>query len=293
MLISHYQHALFPGYFSVFSEYSNYLIFLFLGGFVIAASMRKWGLDQRISLGILSLFGTNPSRIILGFMVSTAFLSMWISNTATAALMMPVALAVLTHAKVRPGESSFGLALMLSIAYAASIGGIATLIGTPPNGIAAGFISQYLQKDISFSQWMQIGLPVAIIMLPVAWRYLLWRSPPEIQEIAGGKAIIRDARASLGPLSTGERNTLAVFAVTAVAWATRTSIVIDGSTLLPGWSSWWGGMFAWANDSTVSIMAVILFSSCRQTGRHIPSPWIGRRRSPMCHGGHSSFLAVA
>jgi len=258
MRISHYQHALFPGYFPVFSEYSNYLIFLFLGGFVIAASMRKWGLDQRISLGILSLFGTNPSRIILGFMVSTAFLSMWISNTATAALMMPVALAVLTHAKVRPGESSFGLALMLSIAYAASIGGIATLIGTPPNGIAAGFISQYLQKDISFSQWMQIGLPVAIIMLPVAWRYVLWRSPPEIREIAGGKAIIRDARASLGPLSTGERNTLAVFAVTAVAWATRTSIVIDGSTLLPGWSSWWGGMFAWANDSTVSIMAVIL-----------------------------------
>ena len=256
--VSHYRYSLFPGYFSVFSEYANYLIFLFLGGFVIAASMRKWGLDQRISLKILSIFGTKPSRIILGFMVATAFLSMWISNTATTALMMPVALAVLTHAKVRPGESRFGLALMLSIAYAASIGGIGTLIGTPPNGIAAGFIAQFMGKEISFAQWFQIGFPLVVIMLPLAWRYLLWRAPPEIDEIAGGKSIIKDSQASLGPLSRGERNTLIVFVVTALAWATRTSIVIDGTTLLPGWSTWFGGTFSWAHDSTVSIAAILL-----------------------------------
>ncbi len=256
--VTHYKYSLFPGYFSAFSEYANYLIFLFLGGFVIAAAMRKWGLDQRISLRILSIFGTKPSRIILGFMVATAFLSMWISNTATTALMMPVALAVLTQAKVRPGESRFGLALMLSIAYAASIGGVGTIIGTPPNGIAAGFISQFLGREISFAQWFKIGFPLVIIMLPIAWKYILWRSPPEIDEIAGGKTIISDSRASLGPLSIGERNTLVVFVITALAWATRTSISIDGTTLLPGWSTWFGGALSWAHDSTISIAAILL-----------------------------------
>ncbi|MBN1786224.1 MAG: DASS family sodium-coupled anion symporter [Candidatus Methanofastidiosa archaeon] len=256
--VCHYSNSSYPGYFPAFVEYSNYLIFLFLGGFVIAASMRKWGLDKRISLNILRIFGTKPSRIILGFMVATAFLSMWISNTATAALMMPVALAVLTQAEVIPEKSSFGLALMLSIAYAASIGGIGTLIGTPPNGIAVGFIAQYLGKDITFADWIKIGLPLVIIFLPIAWRYILWRSPPEIKEISGGRSVIKDNLQKLGKLSTGEKTTLFVFVFTALAWATRSSIQVGDFTILKGWSTWFGGYFSYVHDSTISVLAIVL-----------------------------------
>ncbi|HHN81547.1 MAG TPA: DASS family sodium-coupled anion symporter [Methanomicrobia archaeon] len=258
LCVCNFRYAVYPGYFSAFEQYAHYLIFLFLGGFVIAAAMRRWGLDKRISLTILSIFGTKPSRIVLGFMVSTAFLSMWISNTATTALMMPVALAVLTQAKVRPGESGFGLGLMLSIAYAASIGGIGTLIGTPPNGIAAGFISQFVGKEVTFASWMRIGLPLVVIFLPIAWRYILWRCPPETTELEGGKNVIKDNLGKLGALSRGEKNTLVVFLITAVLWATRSSIIIGDTTIIIGWSTWFGGYFSWVHDSTVSILAVIL-----------------------------------
>ncbi|HPR41211.1 MAG TPA: DASS family sodium-coupled anion symporter [Candidatus Methanofastidiosa archaeon] len=256
--VCHYNGNTYPGYFSAFEQYANYLIFLFLGGFIIAASMRKWGLDKRISLNILRVFGTKPSRVVLGFMVATAFLSMWISNTATAAMMMPVALAVLTQAGLKPGKSSFGFCLMLSIAYAASIGGIGTLIGTPPNGIAVGFIAQFQGKVITFADWLKIGLPIVIIFLPIAWRYIIWRFPPEVEEISGGKGVIRENLRKLGNLSTGEKTTLFVFVLTAVMWATRSSIVIGDFTLLKGWSTWFGGYFSFVHDSTVSILAVIL-----------------------------------
>jgi len=256
--VCHYRYSTYPGYFPAFEQYAHYLIFLFLGGFVIAASMRKWGLDKRISLNILRIFGTRPSRVVLGFMVATAFLSMWISNTATAAMMMPVALAVLTQANLKPGKSAFGLCLMLSIAYAASIGGIGTLIGTPPNGIAVGFIAQFLGKEITFADWLKIGLPVVIIFLPIAWRYMMWRYPPEIKEIAGGRGVIRENLHQLGKLATGEKTTLFVFVLTALLWATRSSIVIGDFTLLKGWSTWFGGYFSFVHDSTVSVLAIIL-----------------------------------
>lgn len=256
--VCNYRYSVFPGYFPAFEQYSHYLIFLFLGGFVIAAAMRKWGLDKRISLTILSIFGTRPSNVLLGFMVATAFLSMWISNTATAAMMMPVALAVLSQAGVTPGKSSFGLSLMLGIAYAASIGGIGTLIGTPPNGIAVGFISQFLGRDISFASWMKIGLPMVVVSIPIAWRFLLWRCPSEIKQIAGGKDLIRKNISRLGPLSIGEKNTLGVFVFTAIAWATRTSIVIGDTTLFHGWSTWAGGFLSNVHDSTIAVLAILL-----------------------------------
>jgi len=256
--VCHYRYSLFPGFFPSFEQYAHYLIFLFLGGFVIAASMRKWGLDKRISLNILRIFGTKPSRIILGFMVATAFLSMWISNTATTALMMPVALAVLTQAGVRPGKSVFGLGLMLSIAYAASIGGLGTLIGTPPNGIAVGFIAQFTGKEITFADWLKIGFPMVLIFLPVAWRYILWRCPPEISEISGGKGVIMENLHQLGKLSRGEKTTLFVFVFTAVAWATRSSIQIGDFTLFYGWSTWLGGYLSFVHDSTISVLAIIM-----------------------------------
>ncbi len=166
------------------APYANHLIFLFLGGFFIAVTMEKWTLHKRIALFTIKLVGTGTDRIILGFMVATAFLSMWISNTATAMMMAPIGMAVIrqvassdsygdencvTGPHPAPG---FGPALMLSIAYSASIGGVATLIGTPPNVIFAGFIETAFDRSIGFLSWMAVGLPLAIVMLVFSWFYL-------------------------------------------------------------------------------------------------------------------------
>ena len=159
------------------APYANELIFLFMGGFFIAVTMEKWGLHKRIALRIMSVVGSTPNRLVLGFMVATAFLSMWISNTATAAMMLPIGIAVGemfrpsdAHAEGRP--YNFGIALMLGIAYGASIGGVSTLIGTPPNAVLAGAASELLDYQIGFVQWMGVGLPVTAVMLPLTWLLL-------------------------------------------------------------------------------------------------------------------------
>jgi sodium-dependent dicarboxylate transporter 2/3/5 len=151
------------------APYANDLIFLFMGGFLLAVTMQRWGLHKRIALSVMLAVGTSPERIVLGFMLATAFLSMWISNTATTAMMLPIAIAVaeLFRPQDQEGHYEFGIALMLGVAYAASIGGVSTLIGTPPNAVLAGAASEMLDIRIGFVQWMGIGLPVALIMLPV------------------------------------------------------------------------------------------------------------------------------
>jgi len=220
------------------SPYASDVIFLFLGGFVVAAAIQRWNLDKRIAYGTLSLVGTRADRVVAGFMAATAFLSMWVSNTATTAMMVPIALAVINLVLTqRTGKSlyetggipmgdrvhrNFALGLLLSIAYSASIGGIGTIIGSPPNGILVRFVEQTYARQISFLQWMEIGLPVVVLMLPVAWLLLtkvLFRSG--IGEIEGGRAWVRRELRALGPLSRGERATLAVFGAMVVLWITR------------------------------------------------------------------------
>jgi len=220
------------------APYASDVIYLFFGGFVLAAAIQRWGLDRRIAYGTLALVGTRADRVVAGFMLATAVLSMWVSNTATAAMMVPIALAVVNltlrqrtgrtlaeHGGIpadSPGDRNFALALLLGIAYSASIGGIGTLIGSPPNGILARFVVQNYGIEVSFVKWLKVGLPVVALMLPAAWLLLtkvMFRSG--IGEIEGGREWVRQELAALGPLARGERVTLAVFGATVVLWVTR------------------------------------------------------------------------
>jgi solute carrier family 13 (sodium-dependent dicarboxylate transporter), member 2/3/5 len=211
------------------APYANPIIFLFLGGFLIAQAMQRWGLHRRMALGVIRAVGTKPVPLIGGFMLAAAFLSMWVSNTATAVMMLPIGLSVVELAirgragsRVAPGDSNFAIALMLGIAYACSIGGLATLIGTPPNALLAGFMAETYGVEIGFGQWMLVGVPLVAVGLPLTWWMLTrWIYPVRLTEIPGGReAIDREARA-LGRMSRGERLVGIVFVLTALAWIFR------------------------------------------------------------------------
>ena len=239
----------------VTSAYANHLIYLFLGGFLIAVTMQRWGLHKRIALHIIRLVGFSPQRIIFGFMLATAFLSMWISNTATAMMMVTIGLALVSQVAAMQGmddrnadePSSFATALMLGIAYAASIGGVATLIGTPPNAILAGVVEKTYGISIGFADWMLFGLPLSAIMLLFTWYYLthiIHRQ--DNAELAGGKQLITEELVNLGRMSRQETRVLIVFASVAVAWVLRGIIEMDALALV--------------TDSSIAIMgAVALF----------------------------------
>ena len=206
--------------------YSHHLIYLFLGGFLIAVTMEKWNLHHRIALYTICMVGVTPNRIVLGFMLATAFLSMWISNTAATMMMVTIAAAVLREVaheiKHEPGKLQFGTALMLGIGYSASIGGIATLIGTPPNAIFAGVVEKTYGYSISFVEWMSFGLPLSIVMLAITWVYLtriVFRS--EVHSFPGGRELIEQQIARLGPFSREEKYVSVVFCTVALLWILR------------------------------------------------------------------------
>lgn len=209
------------------APYASDVIFLFLGGFILGLAIERWGLDRRIAFFTLRFTGTRPGAMTAGFMAATAFLSMWISNTACAAMMVPIAISVASlvekaragDAGTVPGEGNFATGLLLAIAYSASIGGIATVIGSPPNGIAVRFIAQTFGNEVSFVDWMAIGLPFTLVFLPIAW-VLLTKVlfPARFEAIPGGREMIADEIARLGPLARAEKVTLAVFGCTAFLW---------------------------------------------------------------------------
>lgn len=211
------------------AAYGHKYIFLFVGGFILAIAIEKWNLHKRIALNIIRFVGTNLVNIILGFMISTAFLSMWISNTATAVMTLPIGMAIVKQIegnKKKAKKSKFGRALMLSIAYSASIGGMATLIGTPPNLILAGVVDKTYGIEITFMQWFMVGFPIAIILLFVCWKYLTsiaYRF--QKKTIPGGKAAITEQLNKLGKISFEEKSVLYVFAFTALAWITRSFLI--------------------------------------------------------------------
>lgn len=204
------------------SPYANPVIFLFLGGFLIAAALERCGLHRRMALTILRMVGTGPASLVGGFMIATAFLSMWVSNTATVVMMMPTAMSVLSVAEREMSESdarSFGKALLLGLAYAANIGGIATLIGTPPNALLAGFMLETYGLEIGFGEWMLFGVPLVAVALPFTWQLLVRVLFPLGQaRFPRGRAIIDSEMAELGPTSRDEWIVGTVTAVVALCW---------------------------------------------------------------------------
>lgn len=213
------------------ASFGHKFIFLFLGGFIIAKAIEKSNLHKRIALSIIHVVGTNVKKIILGFMLATAFLSMWISNTATSVMMLPIGLAIVTQLKDNPNTIEnenliFGKALMLAIAYSASIGGIATLIGTPPNLVLAGVIESTYGYEISFLQWFQIGLPLSLTLLALCWWYLTSVAFTFKQkEFPGGKQEIKRLLSQLGPTSYQEKVVGTLFFLTAFCWITRSFLL--------------------------------------------------------------------
>ena len=214
------------------ASFGHKYIFLYMGGFIIAIAIEKWNLHKRIALNIITIIGSDIKKIILGFMVATAFLSMWISNTATAVMMLPIGIAIITQLKDNPNTIEnetrlFGKALMLAIAYSASIGGIATLIGTPPNLVLAGVVLNTYGYEITFLQWFMFGFPISVLLLVLCWKYLTtYAFNFEQKEFPGGKAEIRRLKKELGTISYEEKMVSVVFGTTAFFWITR-SLLFD------------------------------------------------------------------
>ncbi len=255
------------------TPYASSIVFLFLGGFLIAIAMEKWSLHRRIALLTLRAVGVEPRRIVLGMMLATGFLSMWVSNTATTLMMLPIGLSVLTLVVERssrrqgaevgeqlaaggtiteviknPDIQAFGVCLVLAIAWAASMGGLGTLLGSPPNAIVAGYARTELGREIGFLDWMIIGFPLALTFILLGW-LLMTRVlyPFKLAEIPGGREMIEDQIRSLGPVTQGERMVMAVFGGAAFFW------VVPGLIKsLTGADLGWLGML---DDTAVAIAA--------------------------------------
>jgi sodium-dependent dicarboxylate transporter 2/3/5 len=259
------------------SPYANPIVFLFLGGFLIAIAMEKWNLHRRIALLTLRRVGVEPKRIVLGLMLATGFLSMWVSNTATTLMMLPIGLSVLAlvversggspktaapgHDHHRPGHVDFifdenirrfGVCLVLAIAWAASMGGLGTLLGSPPNAIVAGYAARELGRTIGFVEWMMVGLPLAFTFILIAW-VLMTRVlyTFDVAEVPGGRQMIDDEIHKLGPLSQGEKMVMIVFGSAAFLW-----VVPGVLASIPGMRERLGPLGG-LNDTAIAIAAGI------------------------------------
>lgn len=249
------------------APYADPIVFLFLGGFLVALAIERWELHRRIALNVLIRTSDDANRLVLGFMLVTAFLSMWISNTATAMMMVPIGMAVIAQLQAfsasksapdpeysRPAldvleagqseRSDFGVALMLGIAYAASIGGIATLIGTPPNAILAGVTRSALGIQLGFLEWMLFGVPTALVMLGGTWLVLVSLLSPKIEITQASQQVLQEDFQALGDMSTGERRVLFVFVLVAGGWVLRPFVI---EPLLPG-----------VTDTTIALLGGLL-----------------------------------
>jgi len=236
---------------SVASNYANPIVYLFFGGFVIALALEKVQLHKRIALSILKITGTNANGIILGFMIATALMSMWISNTASTVVMLPIAVSVIQLLMddadgFTKKDRNFALSIMLGIAFSANIGGMSTLIGTPPNSVMLAFLNETYQIDIGFFQWMKMGVPFAIIMLAIAY-FTITRLffPNGLGQIGGSGDIIQNELNKLGTMSRGEKIVLVIFLLTAISWMFRSYL----NTLLPNIT---------LTDTTISVIAALL-----------------------------------
>ena len=235
----------------VASNYANPIVYLFFGGFVIALALEKVQLHKRIALSILKITGTKANGIILGFMIATALMSMWISNTASTVVMLPIAVSVIQlliddEDGFSKNDRNFALSIMLGIAFSANIGGMATLIGTPPNSVMLAFLNETYNIDIGFFQWMKMGVPLAIIMLAIAyWMITRVFFRNRLGRIGKSASIIQQELDKLGRMSRGEKIVLVIFLVTAIAWMFRSYL----NSLFPNIT---------LTDTTISVIAALL-----------------------------------
>jgi len=236
---------------SVASNYANPIVYLFFGGFVIALALEKVQLHKRIALSILKITGTKANGIILGFMIATGLMSMWISNTASTVVMLPIAVSVIQlliddEDGFTKNDRNFALSIMLGIAFGANIGGMATLIGTPPNSVMLAFLNESYNVDIGFFQWMKMGVPFSIVLMAIAY-FVITKVvyPNHLGNIGKSGNVIQSELDKLGKISRGEKIVLTIFVLTAVAWMLRSYL----NTLFPNIS---------LTDTTISVIAALL-----------------------------------
>ena len=243
------------------NQYTNSIIFLFIGGFMIALAMQRWNLHKRIALSVLVLCGGYPIRLVVGFSFATALLSMWISNTATTLVMLPIALAILNRCEALYSSLQlrrFSTGLLLSIAYSASVGGMMTLVGTAPNLVFAKFYERAPQQTIGFTEWILMAMPIGLIMLISIFLIIFVIYLRNLPHSAQLQQVVQEEKTQLKRISFEEKSVLLVFTITAILWVTRKNLQISNMTL-QGWSDFLSfGSFM--DDGTVAItMATLLF----------------------------------
>jgi len=249
---------------TVAASYGHDLIYLFLGGFILALALEKCGLHRRFALHVLQAVGTRPTRIVGAFMGIAALTSMWVTNTATTIMLLPVALSIVKLLQesrrlegadcdggTQPGDENFSLCLLLGIAYAASIGGVGTIIGTAPNVFLVSYIQELMDREISFVRWMMFGVPLVVVFVPMAWWVLARRIYPVATEsVPGVDRLLAAMGSQLGRMSRAEKLTLCIFLLTAVAWVCRpvlNRMIIGGTTPLAG-----------LTDSGIAVISALL-----------------------------------
>lgn len=204
------------------APYASPTIFLFMGGFILALGMQRWNLHRRLALSVVLLVGTKPKQLVAGFMLATGFLSMWVSNTATAVVMLPIGVSVLQLTAESVGgmraQKKFATGLMLAIAYSASIGSLGTIIGTPPNALLVAYMAENHDVHIGFGTWMLVGVPLALVYMVIAWFILVTVFKPEVDTIPGGREMIKEELHKMGGMKFGEAATAVIFAGAALAW---------------------------------------------------------------------------
>jgi sodium-dependent dicarboxylate transporter 2/3/5 len=239
----------------VAASYGNPVIFLFMGGFIIAIAMEKWNLHKRIALSILKITGTNANGIVLGFLIATAFMSMWISNTASTIMMLPIGLSVikLVEGTLQNGEAqqkgfkNFSSSIMIGIAFAASIGGLGTIIGTPPNMVMTGFMKSLHGFDMPFLDWMYIGIPIVVLMIGFTyWIMTNWLLPNKLGKLGDTTQLIQSEIAKLGKVSNEQKAIAVVFVTTVLLWVLRAQI-----------NNWAGSEIL--QDTTIALIGGLLF----------------------------------
>lgn len=240
------------------ANYGHNYVLMMLSGLFIARVFETHGVHRRIALVLINKIGTSRRKIVLSFMLATAVLSMWIANVAVTLLMLPIAMAVIAKEEEADGTATgaFGLCLMLAVAHAASIGGTGSLVGTPPNMVFVGMVKTMYPgaPEISFFQWMMIGLPFVILFLPITWLYLTWFHKVK-GEFPGSSEVLANELRSLGPTSTAEKRVLLVFFLTGLGWIFRRDLIL-GPMTVPGWSTLLGDPNM-VHDATVAVLAAV------------------------------------